>query len=368
MSTARRHTARWLRLASQGDTPRLSRGLVNALDRIDPVQLREMAVEQRMEPWIVAALDEAGCGAVADSSGLRTAALHRALLGLQLEHELGALLATLDQHSVPSILLKGPAVAVRYYPRPELRPYGDIDLLVRDADEECAHEILESRGFELTGGGHDDPLHHDHAKFQSIFQRRDGCVVEIHRDHLQIGLRPLSLDEVWHRAQPAPGGLAARVLDDHDQFVLLAVHLQRHNFERLVWFKDLDLMVRRVAFDWRRIESIARVEGCLSSVGYVLSLLADVLGTPLPEGARAIVAKRGLFDRASQALLWPRSRVLSLEPHRQWRLRRAVQFAPETGVLRGGLPSLLTWGRRGAKARVLFAAITHRDPHGEHHG
>ena len=312
-----------------------------------------------MEPWVVAALDGAGCREVADESGLREAALQRALLGLQLEHELRALLTTFDQQSIPSILLKGPAVAARYYPRSELRPYGDIDLLVREVDEERTHELLEDRGFVLTGGGHDDPLHHDHAKFQSIFQRADGCVVEVHRDHLQIGLRPLSLEEVWHRAQPAPAGLAARVLEDHDQFVLLAVHLQRHNFERLVWFKDLDLMVRRVALDWKRVESIARMEGCLSSVGYVLSLLSTVLGTPLPDGARRIVSKRGMFDRASQALLWPRSRVLSLEPHRQWRLRRAVQFAPETGVLRGGLPSLLTWGRRGEKARVLLAALTH---------
>ncbi|MCC6236438.1 MAG: nucleotidyltransferase family protein [Dehalococcoidia bacterium] len=361
MSADRRRTAQWLRIASQGDTPRLSRGLVTALDRLDTRQLCEIAVEQRMEPWIVAALDAAGRSAVADSSGLRAAALRRALLGLQLEHELRALLKTFDQCAIPSILLKGPAVAARYYPRPELRPYGDIDLLVRDTDEERAHELLEARGFTLTGGGHDDPLHHDHAKFQSIFERSDGCIVELHRDHLQIGLRPLTLDEVWHRAQPAPGGLAARVLDDHDQFVLLAVHLQRHNFERLVWFKDLDLMVRRVAFDWTRIEAIAATEGCLSSVGYVLSLLADVLGTPLPEGARAIVSRRGLLDRTTQSLLWPRSRVLSLEPHRQWRLRRAVQFAPETGLLRGGLPSLLTWGRRGAKARVLLAAIAHRD-------
>ncbi len=361
MSTSRRRTAQWLRIASQGESPRLGRGLLAALDQLDVTELCELAVEHRMEPWLVGALDGAGCGAIADHSGLRAAALRRALLGLQLEHELRALLTTFDECSIPSILLKGPAVAARYYPRPELRPYGDIDLLVRDTDEERAHALLEARGFELTGGGHDDPLHHDHAKFQSIFERRDGCIVELHRDHLQIGLRPLSLDEVWHRAQPAPGGLAARVLDDHDQFVLLAVHLQRHNFERLVWFKDLDLMVRRVAFDWRRIESIARMEGCLSSVGYVLSLLTDVLGTPLPEGARAIVSKRGLLDRTTQSLLWPRSRVLSLEPHRRWRLRRAVQFAPETGVLRGGLPSLLTWGRRGAKARVLLAAIAHRD-------
>lgn len=362
MGVKRRHLAQWLRLASAGESPHLGRGLVAALDRLDHAQLRDIAIEQRMEPWIVAALDAAGCAAVADRSGLREAAMHRALRGLQLEHELRGLLARFDEESIPSILLKGPAVAARYYPRPELRPYGDIDLLVRDADEERTHELLEARGFELTGGGHDDPLHHDHAKFQSIFERQDGCVVEIHRDHLQIGLRPLSLDEVWHRAQPAPGDLAARVLDDHDQFVLLAVHLQRHNFERLVWFKDLDLMVRRVAFDWKRVESIARLEGCLSSVGYVLSLLTEVLGTPLPEGARAIVAQRGLLSRTSDALLWPRSRVIALEPHRQWRLRRAVQFAPETGVLRGGLPSLLTWGRRGAKARVLLAALTSRDP------
>ncbi len=57
--------------------------------------------------------------------------------------------------------------------------------------------------------------------------------------------------------------------------------------------------------------------------------------------------------------MWP---MLGLGDARPLRLRlrlrlRLVQFSPESGLLRGGLPAFLTTGRRGAKARVLLAGL-----------
>ncbi|MFN8639073.1 MAG: nucleotidyltransferase family protein [Dehalococcoidia bacterium] len=339
----------------------MSGPLSAALDRLDAGAMGELASVQRMAPWVVAALDGAGRSEAATSTGLRATATWQAIRGLQLEHELRAVLAEFGAAGVPSIVLKGPVIASRYYPRADLRPYGDLDLLIREDGEQRAHDILIARGYVLAGGGEADPLHHDHAKFQTIYKRTDGLIVEIHHDHLQIGLRPLSLDEVWDRAVPTAWGADARMLEDNDQFVLLAVHLQRHNFDRLLWFKDLDLMVRGGVLDWQRIAAIADLEGCSAAVGYALSLLVDMLGTPLPADAQALIARRGWFARIVQSRLWPRSHVLAFEHQRRWRWRRATQFAPETGLIRGSLPSLLTWGRRGSKARVFLAAAMHRD-------
>lgn len=358
---ARKMAAALLRATARGARPHMSPVVAAAVDRVDSAVFADLVAAQGMAPWVVAALDDAGRAELATNSGLRQAAAVRALRGIQLEYELKAIVAAMAAHDAPCIVLKGPAVAQRYYPSPELRPYGDLDLLIRHEDEGAVHALLAARGYAQTGGEHKDPVHHDHAKFQSIFQRPDGCTVDVHLDHLQIGLRPLTLDEVWDRAVPSPWLGRDRVLDPHDQFVLLAVHLQRHGFERLLWFKDLDLMIRSAALDWGRVAETARLEGCLSAVGYALLLTAEMLGTPLPEGARDIVASRSALSKVSQALLWPRSRVLSLYERPKWHWRRAIQFAPETGILRGGLPSLLTWGRRGSKARVLLAAVTRRE-------
>lgn len=54
--------------------------------------------------------------------------------GLAQEVELRRVLQTLAAAAVDVLVLKGPAVAHLLYPRPELRPYGDLDLFCRAAD------------------------------------------------------------------------------------------------------------------------------------------------------------------------------------------------------------------------------------------
>ncbi len=358
----RARAAAWVRRATSGPMPELDATAVASFDALPPRAVAEVVVRGLVAPWVVAALDRAGRGEVATSSGLRAVATMQAMSGLRLDVELKGLAAQFAEQRIQCVLLKGPSVAHRYYPQPELRPYGDLDILIRERDEHRTHDVLSARGYEFASGETRDPLHHDHAKFQSTFKRPDGAAVDLHQDHLQIGLRPVSLDEAWARAVPSPWGANVRLLEDHDQFVMLAVHIQRHGYDRLLWFKDLDLMVRRGGLDWHRVAEVARLEGCLSSVAYALSLLRDVLGTPLPPAAAELANRRGIVAGVVQALLWPRGAILSLQPRRQFRLRRAMQFAPESGVLRGGLPGMLSWGRRGAKARVILAALTGRRP------
>jgi len=166
------------------------------------------------------------------------------------------------------------------------------------------------------------------------------------------------MDEIWESSTPVLlGGTSARALEEHDLFVQLCVHLQRHGFGRLIWFKDIDLIIRRGAVDWSTVEAKAAQQGCLDSVAYTLWLLERVLGTPLPAAAQLLVWRQPWLARRLDRMLWPPKSVVALAPQRQWRLRRLVQFAPETGVLRGGLPSLLTTGRRTDKLRVLGAAV-----------
>jgi hypothetical protein len=138
------------------------------------------------------------------------------------------------------------------------------------------------------------------------------------------------------------------------------VHLHRHGFDRLIWFKDLDLMVRRGDLDWARIDALADAEGCRDSLVAALEYLGMVLKTPLPPEAQEMLKRRSRLSRWLFHRAWKPAEVVALAPRRRWRMRRAVQFAPETGLMRGGLAAFLFTGRRRDKVRVLLRAMTRR--------
>jgi hypothetical protein len=63
------------------------------------------------------------------------------------------------QH-IPVVVLKGEIFADHLYPRPDLRPFGDVDLLVPQRDFPRAQRVMSAAGFRLSkpdlkhGGGY----------------------------------------------------------------------------------------------------------------------------------------------------------------------------------------------------------------------
>jgi hypothetical protein len=353
-----------IRLATEGASPTLSAEARASLrERLaDVPDLVALADAHKVTPWLAAAV--ASDAEFLDEPALRPlteAATGQAFHTLRRFAELSAILTLLNDADVPVVVLKGPVLGQTVYPEASLRPYGDVDMLIHERDLVLVSRMLIARGYEEKNGAHDhggERLHECHGVFQRIFTNQSsGQIVEVHCDHLQIGLEPVGMDEIWAKSIPIRLGRGhARALEPHDLFVQLCVHLQRHGYERLIWFKDLDLIVRAGSVDWSEVESRAIAQGCLASVAYTLRLLPEVLGTPLPEGARALSNRQGSMSRALYRRMWPAERVRALEPQRQWRFRRLVQFAPETGFFRGGFGAFLTSGRRKDKARVLWAA------------
>jgi len=138
-----------------------------------------------------------------------------------------------------------------------------------------------------------------------------------------------------------------------DQVVQLSVHAHKHGFNRLIWFKDLDLLLRQHAsqVNWKLVEEVAHKEGVTASVWYALQLTQAVLGTALPPTAPRL-APRGLV-RLLYSAMWPAARVCNLQG--LWR-RRAVQvYVAESW--RGTLPSLVMMGRRGDRVRLIAGGL-----------
>jgi hypothetical protein len=153
-------------------------------------------------------------------------------------------------------------------------------------------------------------------------------------------------------------------LGDDDQLVQLCVHVHKHGFERLIWLKDVDLLVRRRAqhIDWERVSAIAHREGAAASVWYALEVAFRLLGTPVPLEDWHLAPS--LLERALYRRVWPLERIGSLDARMH---RRAVQF-DQADSWRGMLPTLLFMGRRRERlsriARHAVARSTGSQPSG----
>ena len=150
---------------------------------------------------------------------------------------------------IEPILIKGWAIA-RLYPQPALRPYGDVDLLIRPKDYGVAMEVFDS-------------------------QARD-CQLDFHAPAFEVADRPL--EDLYGRSQLVScGAEQVRVLSSEDHFALLAVHLLKHGAWRPLWLCDLGLLLDRMAgdFDWDLClgHDKRRVNWILSAAGLAHKLL-----------------------------------------------------------------------------------------------
>lgn len=152
--------------------------------------------------------------------------------------------------NIEPILIKGWAVA-RAYPHQALRPYGDIDLIVRPGDYAVAVEV-------------------------AAREARD-CLVDFH-PALPFELADRSIEDIFVRSELVPcGGEQVRVLPPEDHFALLAVHLLKHGAWRPLWLCDLGVLLDSMPddFNWDRClgKEQRRANWILATVGLAQELL-----------------------------------------------------------------------------------------------
>jgi len=121
--------------------------------------------------------------------------------------------------AVEPILIKGWAAA-QFYPHRTLRPYGDIDLVVRPADYSTAVKVL----------------------------RQDEAAtwwIDLHKGLPELDDR--SVDELFERSHTLSlNDVEVRVLSHEDHLALLAIHLLKHGAWRPTWLCDIGAMVELI--------------------------------------------------------------------------------------------------------------------------
>ena len=231
---------------------------------------------------------------------LRVEAHRSAASSLLLVRRLREVLAALEAAGVPALAYKGPAQAALAYGDPGLRPFTDLDLLVREPDLEAAAAALEAEGYRpLVPSARARRLHrvghHDLALVAP-----DGTLVELHWDVLSpytgwtIPSAPL-----WDRASGVRlGGAEIPTLSAEDHALVVCAHSAKHHWERLEWLTSLAGLLRAPGVDPAGVLARSRETGTERTVLLGAALAAALLEAPLPAPLR-----RGLDATPSVAPL-----------------------------------------------------------------
>ena len=235
------------------------------------------------------------------------------------------LAAAFERSKCPLLLLKGAALSLTTYRDQALRPFADIDLLIREADFVQAKSALLACGYVLAPELTSEKLSRRfHINLPFVKRDERPVHVELHWNLVdRFTNYQLPPEQVWERARRiAVGQTNAFVLEVHDEIIYLATHLDKHGYlnqvlarsddaahrvidelsaNRLIWFTDLHELIMANAIDWRLIETRCGTGELRHVADSTLELLRRLLGTDLTGSEllrrRPRFSKR-LLDRA----------------------------------------------------------------------
>lgn len=171
----------------------------------------------------------------------------------------------LEADGIPSLVLRGPAIARWLYPD-EFRAYTDIDLLIQPGRAERARLVVAALGYACssmpTSARNVDP--HD-----SIWLRAtDGARLELHRSLFGIGADGAALwDRLSVEIEPLSLGIGGRVLPvlrPHARVLVIALHVAYHGHWMPWPVRDLELAL--AALSGSALRETARLAKQLDAV------------------------------------------------------------------------------------------------------
>jgi len=255
---------------------------------------------RRLVPLLHANLTRHG---VCDDVLTRMGQVHRLswFRSQQLMLRLKRALASFSAAGIETVLLKGLPLALAYYDDADLRPIGDIDVMIRHRDWRAATKILTETGWHLDHSWEDeDPL--QRGTHAVAFRDPHGVEFDLHHSPFHECLEPAKLAPFWDRAVPlVRPGIASRMLCPADQLLHCLTHGLRANEVATVrWVADAVTILRREpGLDWPLLLDQTRKLRLGRPVSTGLRYLASTFPGLVPESVLAELAryKPGLVER-----------------------------------------------------------------------
>jgi len=253
---------------------------------------------------------------------------------LYLTSELLRVHAALKERGVETVPLKGPALASEIYGDLGLRPFSDIDLLVKHEQIQQAEAAVSALGYEPEFTI--PPQHREkwlRQQCELTFRRSGSIRLELHWDisHPHFAL-DTGVEEFWSRLGTVRvGDTTLPALAEADLLFTLLVHGTRHAWSRMMWVVDVaELLGRDPAIDWEQFWRNADAHGAARMMATGLVLVQRALGASVSND----LAERAYNDAVAVSLAeqviahWNESLGNShwdFEPSALWRHRWIIQ-------------------------------------------
>jgi hypothetical protein len=270
---------------------------------------------------------------------LREARRAQIVFTLRLTAELFRVLDRFAEARIEALVTKGPALSVRCYGEPGMRRYGDLDLVVREADIRRVTQAMLDLGYQPRV-----PLTAIDAKKmpgEYAFRKLGtDLLIEFHTERtFRYHPRRLPIEKLFERrASVVIDRRDVPALSLEDELVLICVHGAKHFWERLMWIADVAALISRQPLDWDHALAVANEVGAQRIPRLGLRLAADLLGAELPSQLAASVrSDRTVAKLAAQI----ESRLVHPELHEIGILQRAAFRVRMRDSLLPGLAYLL---------------------------
>jgi Uncharacterised nucleotidyltransferase len=221
--------------------------------------------------------------------------------------DLARLAPILDRTGAAWAVVKGPVLAEAFYPRPELRSYDDLDVLVQPGQFGDVLDTLEANGARLLDVNW--PLIRSSRRGELTLVLWHGTVLDLHWDLItEEALRrsfALQTDDLLaHRRVTTIGSIEIPTLGAGDTFVYVALHAVLAGGDRLSRLADLSAVLRHdgalSAADWERATSQRCDLATAIALSRVRHLIRDTRAAASLDAARHDWAWRRLMVGADR--------------------------------------------------------------------
>lgn len=147
------------------------------------------------------------------------------------KHEISSISSAFDEHKIDYMLLKGSEIK-EIYPKPEMRPMNDIDILIKTSQYQQIKPVMESLGYKEC----------EESNHEYIW-RKTNCLIELHKflipsyntDYFSY------YGDGWRLAKKAEG--TRYTLSREDSLIYLFTHFAKH-------YRDSGIGLRHIIDIW----------------------------------------------------------------------------------------------------------------------
>jgi putative nucleotidyltransferase-like protein len=254
---------------------------------------------------------------------------------LFLTSEMLRVVSSLSEVGIEAVPLKGAVLATRIHGDIALRPFSDVDLLIRREWVSAAETMISKLGYEAEISV--PPAHRERWLKQQCelsFRRAGLSRLELHWDisHPHFSL-DTGVENFWSRSRSVQiGDTKLNDLSEQDLLFTLIVHGARHAWSRLMWLVDVaELLRTSPKIDWDLFFREAEERGAARMAATALILVKELFGVSVAnEAAKLVYSDSAAARLAGRAIKhWNQSLARhdtsDLEPSALWRHRWIMQ-------------------------------------------